>query len=130
MKEIYNILMQLSQNYLELHRYILNGSMKAKDYKDTLHKLTEIEKQIKLQQPRLDKYRDSPDFDVFRDHLRNLEWMISGLKIVANGLCAKADNTGKYGFFQYRKDLKNLDETHKIFEVSGNYLNSKSLEYR
>ena len=130
MREIYHKIMQLSRDYLEVHHYILNSSMKTKNYEESINKLTEIEREIRLQQTQLEKHKKSSDFEFFNEHLRNIGWMVSGLKTVINGLSTKANNTGKYGFFQYRKDLKNLDETHKIFEISGNYLNSKASEYR
>jgi len=129
MQDIYIEMMDISREYMTIHRYIISRSMKSKDYEGCMKKLNQITEDVKNLEKLIEKQKKSEDYDAFKDHIRNLSWMISGLTEITEGLDKKATGDGKYGFFKYRKDLKNLDETHKIFEISGTYLNSMGPKY-
>jgi hypothetical protein len=61
-----------------------------------------------------DKKIDVPNLLPFVVALKNAA---ESYELVLSGLKSKAQNTGKYGFFAYRKDLKNFEEKRRILAI-------------
>ncbi|MGI8635488.1 MAG: hypothetical protein ACR2KZ_08805 [Segetibacter sp.] len=97
--------------------------MKEKDYQATSQKLNEVLKEVSQ---KLNKHKGSDDYQLCLNHLHNIELVALDMAPVITGLQAKAERTSKYGFFQYRKDLKQLENTYDNFEVTGNMINAKA----
>jgi len=129
MDDIYADTMEISREYMTIHRYIISNKLGNKDCAGAIDKLSQIKIDMERLEKSLSRQPDSNDSAVFEDHLRNLGWMVSGLLEITQGLEAKANSTGKYGIFKYRKGLKVLNDTHKLFEISGNYTNSCAPRY-
>lgn len=126
---MYKLLLILSQDFLDIYRYILNRSMKEKDYQATSHKLNEVLKGAKEVRQKLNEHKGSNDYQLCLKHLHNIELVALDMVPVITGLQAKAERTSKYGFFQYRKDLKRLENSYDNFEATGNMLNTKASQY-
>lgn len=126
---MYKLLLILSQDFLDIYRYILNRSMKEKDYQTTSQKLNEVLKGVKEVRKKLNEHEGSDDYQLYLNHLHNIELVALDMVPVITGLRAKAERTSKYGFFQYRKDLKRLENSYDNFEATGNMLNAKASQY-
>lgn len=62
----------------------------------------------------IDKKIEVPDLLPFVVSLKNAA---ESYELVLLGLKSKAQNTGRYGFFAYRKDLKSFEEKRRILAI-------------
>lgn len=129
-KSVYKLIMMTSADFIDVYKSIMNNSMHQKDYGLMQQHSSEILEAVDWIRKELDKTDNFEHKDVFKQHTDNIEYVTKALGPIINGLKAKAEATGKYGFFQYRKDLKHLNTVYDLFEHSGNYMNTLSTIYK
>lgn len=111
-----------------MYRYIFNSSMRAKEYdlvlqscKENYSLLFDIENSLQTEPPFDDKA-------LFLDHVSNARKVIEKLDIVTQGLKKKSEGN-KYGFFEYRKETKQVNTAYDAFATSGAHLNQLTQKY-
>ncbi len=124
----YKLIMMTSADYLDLYKSLVNSSLREKDYDLMLQRQSELVEAIAWIRETLENLSFA-DKSLFESHISNTEAVNDAIMPMIIGLKAKAEATGKYGFFQYRKDSKHLDTAYDDFELTGNQMKALSSVY-
>lgn len=126
---VHKLIMMTSVDFIDLYKSIINNGMRQKDYDLMQQHTIEILEAVDWIRKELAQTEKFDHKDVFKQHTDNIEYATKALNPIIAGLKMKAEASGKYGFFQYRKDLKHLNSVYDLFEHSGNYMNTLSSIY-
>ncbi len=111
--------------YVRVHDYVFNQRPLQKvDHAELLAELENVGNSLEDLSDELAHYLDSSDYKLAANYTTALLNAIRQLTTIVSGLRRKAEHTGKYGFFEYRSDLKKYRELVATYKAHGENLNS------
>jgi hypothetical protein len=119
----------ISIKYISVYKYIFNRSLKAKDYDVCLDLLDDLRKKSAQQYlllSNMTKNNKSINLHDLTFHVLDTGEVIDKTIPIIIGLRSKAVRKGSYGILRYRNDVKKLNTAYKLFEDSGNKIQTNN----
>lgn len=126
--EILQFTNRLNNDYCNIFNGIMHQKINQKqDYPKILDYLSELDSHLDQATKNLSQIHISSDevlrvVNSMRDFQKLLKIRIGSLRNVTNNLYNKSEAVGKYSFFSYRSDIKNLEQLEKQSTMIGGKL--------
>jgi hypothetical protein len=125
--ELLQLLNRYLSEFISIENAMMNCGLHAFDFNESTNQIKTITGATIDLKEKLFEYKNQPDGNysintaiTYVDHfLKSMNQLCN----ISTNLARKA-NGGKYGFFAYRKDLKEYKNNEKVREAFGNQLNS------
>lgn len=126
--EILQLTNRLNNDYCNIFDGIMHQKISQKlDYPEIMDNLRELDSHVDIATKNLGQIHISSDeilriINLLRDFQKLLKIRVGNLRNVTNNLYNKSEAIGKYSFFSYRSDIKNLEQLEKQSTILGSKL--------